>query len=233
MLILYEVANATFDVEPYAAAIAVRLAWRWKAPDFLSPACCSGFCVWLFAGPGGKFIASELLRSGDSDVRPPDGYSFWCLCFQFDLQRCSGKFSCPAVLAAIAVVLQHLRELILSFWICGWVYLLILDWHGVGVSLSWYWLYAALGDVAVGSIWFSACCRIGYQWRCRWVPAMSDGDPVSWASSSGAVLDDSKWHLAMLMFLLVAAWIIISVGANLKNDAPLQWLIAVLMRWCS
>ncbi|GMH21166.1 hypothetical protein Nepgr_023008 [Nepenthes gracilis] len=39
MLILYKVVNATFDVEPYAATVAVRFAWRWKAPDFLSPAC--------------------------------------------------------------------------------------------------------------------------------------------------------------------------------------------------
>ncbi|GMH20958.1 hypothetical protein Nepgr_022800 [Nepenthes gracilis] len=35
--------------EPYAAAVAVRLEWWWKAPDFLSPACCSGFCVRLLA----------------------------------------------------------------------------------------------------------------------------------------------------------------------------------------
>ncbi|GMH29887.1 hypothetical protein Nepgr_031730 [Nepenthes gracilis] len=38
--------------EPYAGerwAAAVRLAWRWKAPDFLSPACCSGCARFLAA----------------------------------------------------------------------------------------------------------------------------------------------------------------------------------------
>ncbi|GMH24829.1 hypothetical protein Nepgr_026672 [Nepenthes gracilis] len=37
-LVLYEVVNATFDVEPYLLLYSLfRLAWRWKAPDFLSP----------------------------------------------------------------------------------------------------------------------------------------------------------------------------------------------------
>ncbi|GMH20960.1 hypothetical protein Nepgr_022802 [Nepenthes gracilis] len=56
VLVLYEVVNATFDVEPYADADVVRLAWRWKAPDFLSPACYNGFCVWLLAAPGGCLL---------------------------------------------------------------------------------------------------------------------------------------------------------------------------------
>ncbi|GMH21011.1 hypothetical protein Nepgr_022853 [Nepenthes gracilis] len=38
-------------VEPYAAAVSVRLAWRWKVPDFSSASCCSGLCVWPLAAP--------------------------------------------------------------------------------------------------------------------------------------------------------------------------------------
>ncbi|GMH21121.1 hypothetical protein Nepgr_022963 [Nepenthes gracilis] len=63
VLVLYEVVNATLDVEPYAAVVAVRLMWRWKAPDFLSPACCSGFCF-------GCLLAQVTVQCAEGSVEP-------------------------------------------------------------------------------------------------------------------------------------------------------------------
>ncbi|GMH32034.1 hypothetical protein Nepgr_033878 [Nepenthes gracilis] len=91
VLFLYEVVNATFDVEPYAAAVAVRLAWRWKAPDFLSPACYSGFCVWLLAAPDAP--ATKTLRLQSHSVfklplRP--------LSAQYTPEKCTSEERTPA-----------------------------------------------------------------------------------------------------------------------------------------
>ncbi|GMH12900.1 hypothetical protein Nepgr_014741 [Nepenthes gracilis] len=178
-----------------------------------------------------------MLKSGDADFRPPDGYSSWGLCFLFDLQRCSGRLFYPAVLAANAVVLQHLR--VLFFFSFFWFF----SWALTGGCCCWLHLYdygsAAKIDLLNGVLWNEAAgAELLFN---SWVLALSGGGSVSWASSSGAVwmtanglwlgwcklVYDANLVLCMMKFWLVIIWLIIHTSAA-HDLAVLPPLVAAL-----